>query len=575
MNERPLRVEPAPALSQLAPYTTGRPDHGIDLVLDFNESLVPPAPVRSDRDAEQWSVNRYPTQDRLERVLADRLGVDPASVVATCGADDALERTVRVACWPGRRAVLTTPSYGMIRRFAVIAGAEVATVPWWRGDYPLAEVLAAAGGGPGLVAVVTPNNPTGAVISAADLDRLATVLDRSIILVDQAYVDFTGRENDLLEVALGHPNVVMVRTLSKAWGAAGLRVGYAVADPRVADWLRRIGLPFPVSTPSAALALSVLEDGGPERERIERILDERGRLIELLQRFGAEPLPSEGSFVLARFEQARLVWRGLAAFGIAVRAFPGRDELDGWLRFTLPGDEAAFDRLCRGLEAVLDPEALLFDLDGVLADVSGSYREAIRRTAESYGVELSADDIAQAKAAGDANNDWRLTERLLRKRGVEVSLDEVTARFEAFYQGTDDEPGLHTTETLTVPRELLERLAGQRPLGIVTGRPAADAERFLTRHEIRDLFAVVVTMEDGPPKPDPAPVRRALERLGVGRAWLVGDTVDDVRAARRAGVMPVGVPAPADDPATAAAALEHAGAAAVLPNTPSIMEVLP
>jgi phosphoglycolate phosphatase-like HAD superfamily hydrolase len=126
-----------------------------------------------------------------------------------------------------------------------------------------------------------------------------------------------------------------------------------------------------------------------------------------------------------------------------------------------------------------------------------------------------------------------------------------------------------------VPRELLARLAERRPLGIVTGRPADDAERFLARRRIRDLFQVVVTMEDGPLKPDPAPIRRALERLEVRRAWLVGDTVDDVRAARAAGVLPIAVPAPGDDPSTAAAALEAAGAAVVLRDAASIAEVLP
>jgi HAD superfamily hydrolase (TIGR01548 family) len=269
------------------------------------------------------------------------------------------------------------------------------------------------------------------------------------------------------------------------------------------------------------------------------------------------------------------VQRGLAALGIAVRAFAGRADLDGWLRITLPGEEAVFDRLCRALRAVLAPEAVLFDLDGVLADVSGSYRQAILQTAASYGVELSGEEIVAAKAAGGANNDWELTRRLLAAHGVEAPLDEVTDRFEALYQGSDGRPGLRLSESLLVERSWLARVAASHRLGVVTGRPAADAERFLSEHGVSDLFSAVVTMEEAPAKPDPAPVRLALNRLGVERAWLLGDTVDDARAARAAGVLPVGVVAPGDPRATVTQALLAAGAAVVLPTTETLTEVLP
>ena len=278
--------------------------------------------------------------------------------------------------------------------------------------------------------------------------------------------------------------------------------------------------------------------------------------------------------MLARFDNPEFVWSSLAALGIAIRSFAGRSELDGWLRFTLPGNETVFDRLSDALTAILKPEALLFDLDGVLADVSGSFREAIRQTATSFGVEVTPEHITREKARGDANNDWRLTHRLIEAGGAEATLDEVTTTFEALYQGTDAEPGLRATEKLLVDRSTLQRLAETLPLAVVTGRPRADAERFLSEQGITDLFPTVVTMEDAAAKPDPAPVRLALQRLGVRHAWMLGDTPDDIRAARAAGVLPIGVPAPGDDPASAAETLSRSGAAAILENTESILEVL-
>jgi HAD superfamily hydrolase (TIGR01548 family) len=269
------------------------------------------------------------------------------------------------------------------------------------------------------------------------------------------------------------------------------------------------------------------------------------------------------------------VWEALAGLGIAVRIFSENPTLEGYLRITCPGRAEDFERLAATLRTILAPQALLFDLDGVLADVSGSYGQAILDTARSFGASLTPADIERMKAAGNANNDWELTQRLLEECGVTRSLREVTERFEAIYQGTEASPGLRRSERLVPERAWLSRLAARLPLGIVTGRPRADAERFLAESGIAGNVRVVVCMEDGPLKPDPAPVRAALRALGVSHAWMIGDTPDDVRAARAAGVLPLGIVAPGDRTDVMAEALRSAGAARVLPHLNQLEEILP
>lgn len=585
VSERPLPLEqrmpeppfprPVPALAGLRAYRPGRPPAGIDLFLDANEAVAAaPELAAALAAAARAPIHRYPTAAALEARLAARHDVDPAQVLVTAGADDALERAVRAVCGSGSRAVLTTPSFEMLGRYVRLTGAELVEVPWWSGAFPLDEAVAAAGGSATLVAVVSPNNPTGAAISAADLARLADRLPASLVLLDHAYVEFA--DEDLTGLALERPNVLVFRTFSKAWGGAGLRVGYVLGDARVVAWLRALGQPYAVAAPSLAAVAGLLDaDHRPPAARLARVRAERTELSALLARHGAEVLPSQANFVLVRPPDPARLHGGLAALGIAVRAFAGRPDLAGWLRIALPGDETAFARLASAVGAVLAPEALLLDMDGVLADVSGSYRAAIAATAASFGVTVDTAEIGRAKARGDATNDWRLTRDLLAARGVEADLGEVTARFEALYQGTSDAPGLRVRERPTVPREVLARLARRRPLAIVTGRPRRDAERFLAEAGIADLFAAVVTMEDAPSKPDPAPVRLALERLGVRRAWMVGDTPDDLAAARGAGVLPLGVVAPGDDPATASGTLRAAGAWRVLADLTELEELLP
>lgn len=220
-------------------------------------------------------------------------------------------------------------------------------------------------------------------------------------------------------------------------------------------------------------------------------------------------------------------------------------------------------------------KAVLFDMDGVLADVSRSYRRAILETAESFGISVTAADVARAKAAGHASCDWRLTRGLLAERGVDVPLKEVTERFEALYQGVGERDGLWRTETLLPQRGLLERLAARTRLAVVTARPRPDAERFLATQGIDDLVRVLVTREDAPAKPDPGPLQFALERLGAGRAWMVGDTPDDCRAARAANVLPLGIVPPGGDATAVAPTLIAAGAGRVLPSVAALLQTLP
>lgn len=552
-------------------YRTARPLAPCDLWLAGNEGR-PPASLDAPVPAEE--LGRYPSSSALEALVAERFAVDPARTLVTAGADDGLLRLALAFLAPGRELVLPTPTFEMIPRYAALAGGDVVEVPWEDGvAYPVDAVLAAVTPRTSLIAVVSPNNPTGAVASPEDLRRLSEAAPDALLIVDQAYAEFA--DGDLTAPALELPNAVVLRTMSKAYGCAGLRVGFALGRPEVIETLRAAGNPYPVSASAlAAAAVRLGDDVGPTVGRVRR---ERAALLATLEELGVSAAPSQGNFVFLRSPRAVQVRDLMAGLGIAVRAFPGVPGLADALRITLPGDASSFTRLDRAIRAAFAPEALLFDLDGVLADVSGSYRAAIRETAASFGVALGDDDIADAKAAGDANDDWRLTWRLLMARGVDCSLEEVTSRFEALYQGTDEAPGLRRTERLLLDRDALTALAASRPLAAVTGRPRTDARRFLEEQGIADLFGAVITRDDAPLKPDPEPVRRAMDALGVRTAWMLGDTRDDVESARAAGAIPIGVlPPGGTDPDRRALKdqLCAAGAGVCLDRTPQLQELL-
>lgn len=577
MSEQTPTLRPVnPALVEGAYRPPSRPSY-IDLLLDGNEGRPPALAVGTILDAQGPDLlRRYPDASPLEARIAARHDLDPAQVLTTAGADDGLDRCIR-AYADGRRPVVhTDPTFEMIPRYARLAGAPTEAVPWSGGPFPRDAYLAAAGDDPGVLAVVSPNNPTGAVVTPEDLIELARARPASLLLVDLAYGDFA--DEDLTATALSLPNAVVLRSFSKALGMAGLRVGYALGPTHVIGALRAAGHPYAVTGPSIQLVMAALgRDLTEADDYARRAREERRELEALLTRLGLGPSPSQGNFVFLRLpggeDDATSLHSDLAALGISVRRFPGRRGLEDGIRITCPGDPEDFLRLCSALEAARAPQALLFDMDGVLADVSGSYHEAIKAAARSFRVELDNTTIGDAKEQPGANNDWEVTRRLVEATGRSLSFEEARDAFEAVYQGTASQPGLWTRETLIPSREVLTGLARRLPLGIVTGRPRSDAARFLEAHDLTALFQVVICMEDAPLKPDPAPVTLALERMGVSRAWLLGDTPDDLSAARAAGALPLGILPPGAGPARAVA-LREAGAARIINRIDDLEEAL-
>ncbi|MFZ9887153.1 MAG: TIGR01548 family HAD-type hydrolase [Myxococcota bacterium] len=575
----PFLVLPAPGLEGVSSYKVPRARAPTDLRLDGNEGRAPSRDLlRVLDDLENGTLARYPDTTKLREQLASLHDVSSAQVIVTAGADEVLDRICRAVLAPGREVILPVPGFEMMPRYARLAGATIVEVVWRGATFPVADVRAAITEHTALVVLTSPNNPTGAVISGSDLEGLAKAHPQCLFIVDEAYAEFATE--DLAEATLALENAVLVRTLSKAWGIAGLRVGYAVGHATLISWLHAAGSPYPVSTTSAALALAHLEGGAaPVRNFVAEARQEREAIRETLVDLGAEVVPSEANFVFARIrggEPAALWARdALAGLGISIRAFPQRPHCEDAIRVTCPGNAAGLRRVRHGLASALAPLALLFDIDGVLVDVSRSYRRAILETAAHFGRKLSGEDIEQEKRRGGANDDWELTWRLVKSGGVDVTLAQVTEVFEALYQGTDGVQGLKYEERLLLSRDDLTALRQRFRLAAVTGRPTKDATELLEREGLTSLFDVVITRDDAPLKPDPAPVALALSRLGVARAWMLGDTPDDIRAARGAEVVPIGVLPPG---APAGGALEDAlfaaGAARVLTSTSQILSLL-
>jgi len=340
-----IKQRPGLALRPYSVPSTGLP---VDLRLDGNEGSRPDPSLFEALVPDPAVLRAYPDARPLEARLGRRFGVAPDRVVVAAGADEVLDRLCRAFLAPGRTAVLPTPGFEMLERYAALAGADVVSPSWPGGPFPVDAVLAAPR--PSLIAVTSPNNPTGAAASTADVLALADARPDALILLDAAYVEFA--DEDPTAAVLGRPNVVVVRTLSKAWGLAGLRVGFALGPPDVVNALRCAGSPYPVGALSLSLAAARLDQEPAMRRFVDVVRRERTALATSLVEAGFDVEPSQANFVFARGADPEAFCVALARRGIAIRRFPGRPGLEDAIRIACPGDVVSFARLLDAIEAV-------------------------------------------------------------------------------------------------------------------------------------------------------------------------------------------------------------------------------
>ncbi|HXG42331.1 MAG TPA: histidinol-phosphate transaminase [Dehalococcoidia bacterium] len=298
--------------------------------LDGNENPYGPSPRAREALARLASAHLYPDpwQRDLRSALAERLGVAEAHIVCGAGSDDLLDVLARLFVGPGRRVVVSPPTFGMYDFIARLYGGEVVEVPRRDGFRLDVEAVAAAlRSGAEVCFLASPNNPTGDVLLREELETLLAT--GALVVVDEAYIEFAAvdwpaPEASAYPLALQRPNLAVLRTFSKWAGLAGLRVGYGVLPAWMAELAMKVKMPYNLNVAAEAAALASLEDVPLLLERVRAIVSERERMMAALGRLGwLRPFPSQANFVLCQVQgrDAQEVWAGLRRQGVLVRRY--------------------------------------------------------------------------------------------------------------------------------------------------------------------------------------------------------------------------------------------------------------
>ncbi len=339
--------QPGKPIGELA-REMGIPEAGIVKLASNENPLGMSIAAREAAVAALVDVERYPDGNgfELKAALSKRLGVAPERIVLGNGSNDVLELAARAFLAPGRSAVFSQHAFAVYPLATNAVGARCVEVPAKAFGHDLPAMAAAISADTGIVFIANPNNPTGTFVAGEEIEAfLEQVPSDVLVVLDEAYTEYLSpaQRYDSLAWLDRFPNLLVSRTFSKAYGLAGLRVGYGIGHPQVADLMNRVRQPFNVSSVALAAATAALGD----EEFIARSAEINARgmaqITEKLSELGLEWIPSAGNFVTFRAGDAAAVNAALLRQGVIVRPIAGYG-MPEWLRVTigLPEENARF-----------------------------------------------------------------------------------------------------------------------------------------------------------------------------------------------------------------------------------------
>ena len=553
------RIRPRQAVLSTQPYDAPLEGRAGSIRFDFNESSSPLEGCYPHGMPAEL-VSMYPEYSELLQKLAARFELSPENFTLTNGSDEAISLISNTFIEHGQdSALISTPCFFMIKQCLRLAGAFLQEVSVDDNlQFDLIEIGAQLQSKPKLAMFATPDNPTGSVIPEETIESWCRQHPEVLMVIDEAYGEYAGKS--VIPLINKFDNLLVMKTFSKAWGMAGFRLGMVVGNPRLIEYLKRVKLPYSVNSAAVFTALRLLDRESEMLARVSETVKLRSRLADFLNDRGYQVRETNANWCLvgAGFlaksfsdftasknllvrNRSTSTFSRFACQSTEVSSQPsssGFEPMWGQIRVSAGNaDEvAAFEKI---VDQFRENYALIFDLDGTLVDTSKSFDKTVQYLVERYsGAKLDLNDLMDLRREGGFNDDWVASQELLRRRGFDVALGDIARDGEKYYLSI-----ARDNEELLLSVSLLKRLRKRHPTFIVTGRTRAEyapvwGERF------DPLFERVYCVDDVPgcrAKPNPDYLLQVLKDSGIASGAYIGNAVDDMQAARAAGLTAIGV----------------------------------
>lgn len=511
------------------------------LKLNSNESDFGPSPkvIESLKKLSASDLQFYPFYGKLLEKLAAFHNVKVENIILTAGADEGISSILGTFLDVGQTVLTVNPTFVMPKIFSKIKGLNFLEIPYekkW--EFPIDTFLKNIKNA-NLIHLTTPNSPTGEVLNRDNIKKIIELAKNKAILIDETYANYSGETNT--ELVKTNENVFITRSFSKDFALAGLRLGYVISAEENIKELRKYLSPYNVSTLTVKAGIAAIDDFNFFETVKQELEASRIMLTQGLEKLGAKVYPSKTNFICVDFgTKADFIYKKLLNNKIKVKYYKQTPMLENCLRIGIPR--------IKNTEKILDvlkiKPTIVFDMDGVLIDASKSYRIAVEKTFETFaGKKILPEEISATKKLGGLNNDWDLTEFLLKQNGFNIDKNKIIDVFQRFYEK------LAETESPLIDKAFFEELSKDYNLAIFTGRVKEEAYYTLGKHGFTEYFFPIITMLEvglDHQKPDSLGLEMIKEKIITDKIYYLGDTVDDMMSAQGANVNAIGVLPPQD-----------------------------
>ena len=502
--------------------------------LDFNENTVGIKALRQ----EYGDVQQYPEYGELLTELAREFNIPQENLLLTNGSSEGLFLSAFCFIEPGEdRALTTSPTFALIPQYLSVAGAYLIQIEDTDElEFDLEGIEKALDQNIKIATFANPNNPTGATIPRDQLLSWSQKYRETLFVVDEAYLDYGGET--LMDEAVKRENLIVLRTFSKAWGIAGMRLGMMVGAQRLLEEIRKVKAPYSVNSPAVAAALKLLKRRTEIATLASSVNSLKKELEVEIRRFGYQVILRQGnSFLLGVGPDSQALTDFCRSNGVLVRNQSSSRKISGYIRVTIGTREECW-KFINCLEEFRKTSALIFDLDDTLVDTSRSYDQTVLAMVKKYsGKEIERQELMDLRLEGGFNDDWQATTELLKRRGIEVDFDQLTQDAQAYYLNIAKE-----NENLVLNRDMLAQLGKRYRLFILTGRYRSEYEPVWG--ELDELFERVYCVDDFDkenPKPSGEMLQAIIKANNLQVATYIGNSIDDMAAAAAAGIAGIGI----------------------------------
>lgn len=499
------------------------------LRLDFNENTQGIKAI----SRQFGDVESYPEYQELISRLAVEFSLPEENILLTNGSSEGLFLSSFCFIEPGEdRALTTKPTFALIPQNLSLTGAWLIEIEDTEElKFDLARIEAALNQNIKVAVFASPNNPTGDTLPADKVVSWCRKFSETLFVIDEAYIDYGGET--LIDMVSTLDNLIVLRTFSKAWGIAGLRLGLMAGAKGLIREIRKVKAPYSVNSQAVAAALKLLNRRSEISTQVAKITGLRKELEQEISNYGYQTIFGQGnSFLLGAGIDAPELTAFCRNNGVLVRNQTSSEKIKGYIRVTIGSRDECW-KFINCLDEFRKKSALIFDLDDTLVDTSESYDATVIEMVKLFsGDEIKRQELINLRREGGFNDDWVATGELLRRRGLSISQDEIIPKARELYLKIAREK-----EKLFVDKNLLKDLGKRYRLFILTGRYRQEYEPVWS--ELDEIFEQVYCLDDfenEKPKPSGEMLLSIMAKNQIQLATYIGNSIDDMQAARSAGI---------------------------------------